>query len=417
MLHTFRECQDTASLFESRLREGRIGNPNENIPKTFWGELNEMLGIQESGHGRFEYSGRRQIDPNYVSMKAIFEAFVDDGSSVVRTMDPRNGGRSALLESNDAINTSMFSNIIGQFAFSRVLERLQRAEFIGRSLVTTVPANTQASEMVPGIGLIGDVAEKVGEGQDYPQVGLTEEYVTVERKVKDGFIMPVTEEAVFEDKTGLLLRTLDSATDALGITWEKEILDTVLGITSRYSRNGGAVQATYGDTHTNGDFDNLVASNALVDQTDIEYALLAFDSMVDPNNGEPILMGGQIDIVVPTALLMTLGTILNGIQTIVGADSAANRVVVHGTSLKEFKKTFSTHSSQYVKNRTGSASSWFIGNFRVAFEYHEIWPIQKFTMDRNSAAGFSRDIVTAVKVRRKGVPAVIEPHKVVKCTQ
>jgi hypothetical protein len=416
MLHNYRECRETARLLESRSREGRLGNPDDPEPGTFYSDLNELLGINQSSPGHYDFAGRRQIYPDRVQLRSLFEGLVEDGSEIIRMADPRNGGRSVLMEAGDAVSTANFSNIIGQIAYSRVLERLASPNFIGRDLVTTVPAQTQSQEQIPGIGVLGDVSEKVGEAKEYPQVGLTEEFITVEKKVKDGFIVPVTEEAIFEDKTGLLMKTIDGATDALGITWEKEILDTVLGITNRYSRNNGAVQATYGDTHTNGDFDNLAASNALVDATDVEAALLLFDAITDPNNGEPVLIGGELTLIVPTALVMTAFSILRASQTIVGADSAAQRQVLLGTPLNAFGRPFRVMSSQYVKNRTSSATTWFIGKPTEAFEYHEIWPIQKFSMDRNSPAGFSRDIVSAVKVRRKGVPAVVEPRKMVKCT-
>lgn len=366
-----------------------------------------------------------QVDYNRISIRNLFENFVQidgefdgvRGRQLVDSMNPRYHQSGVVMEAGGSVNTGQFSNIIGQITYSTVLDAFEQPDFFADSLFTTVPASTQQPEIVPGVAMIGDVAEDVGEDKEYPRVGLSEEYITIPRKVKDGFILPITEETIFEDKTGLIMQRANAANQSMAITYEKELLDTALGITNTYSRNGGPQQATYGDTHTQGTFDNLAASNALVDYTDIEAATLLFDDITDPNTGEPVDIGGTLDIVVPTALELTLGNILNSVQLKLGADSGAVQTMTGGNGLNvQSRRTFTPQSSQWVKNRTSSASTWFIGAFSRAFEYHEIYPIQVFRMDRNSEAGFTRDVVTQVKVRRKGVPAVKEPRRVVKCT-
>ena len=69
-----------------------------------------------------------------------------------------------------------------------------------------------------------------------------------------------------------------------------------------------------------------------------------------------------------------------------------------------------------VKQRTSSASTWFIGDPARAFAYMENWPITVVSAPDNSEAEFTHDIVSRFKVSERGAAAVIEPRYMVKCT-
>ena len=73
-------------------------------------------------------------------------------------------------------------------------------------------------------------------------------------------------------------------------------------------------------------------------------------------------------------------------------------------------------SNQYVKARTSSDSTWFLGDFKKGFEYRENWPITSVEAPNNSELEFSNDIVHRFKVSERGTPAVVEPRVAVKCT-
>lgn len=357
------------------------------------------------------------------SLRDLFEAFVPDGREALDEMRPnrRKGGVKFFQEAGDAVNTSHFSNIFGQMTYSEVLKPYDSPELIGRSLVTTVPAKTQYQEIIPGVSGLSDVGAKVGEGEEYTKVGLSENYIRIPEKIKTGFQIEVTEETIFEDNMGLISEALSGASEIMAINEEKEILDVCLGITSLYDRNGSGAQATYGDTHTpTGEtFDNLAASNALVDYSDVEAALLLFDAITDPNTGEPIMLGGPLDVVVPTALLFTAGTIFDaGTRYQDGDTTASGPVRHHANPVTAYAgRSFQLKSNQYVKARTSSATTWFVGNFRKAFRYYEIYPVEVQIMPQTQDVRYNRDIVTGLRVRRKGRAAVYDPRYVVKCTQ
>lgn len=348
------------------------------------------------------------VRPADFSIRSLFDTFVEDGRTIRESFNPRYQGHGVpLMEGPDAVSTSHFSNITGQIVYSQVLEAFANPMLIGGDLCTTISTEFDG-EKIPGIGGIGDRVESISEGGEYPLAGLSEEWVETPSTIKRGMIVPVTKEAIFFDRTGMVLTRAADVGTFIAVNKEKRILDVALGITTAYRRNGGAAQATYGDTHTNGDFDNLAATNGLVDYTDVENALLLFDAMTDPNTGEPIIINANT-IVVPTALAMTAARILNATQV---GDTTSTSAPVGPSPLG----SFTVKTSAYVKSRTSSATTWFIGDFKGAFAYMENWPVTVTQAPSNSHDEFHRDIVSQFKVSERGAAAVIEPRKAVKCT-
>lgn len=386
-------------------------------------QLSEAMGIEDAHNGvnseggfiwqsqpgsRFNRS-KQQIKPIEFSIRDLFEHLVttEDGSPVGRELlesfSPRKHGRNIapLLEAGP-IDHATFSNITGQIFFTSTLESFDQPALIGTTLTRNVPTDLQEEEKIPGISLPGDEAEAIGANQPYPEVGVSEEWVLTPEKVKRGYILSLSKEAVFGDRTGLLLDRANKGAEMMGLNKEKRLLDAVLGIDTLYRRNDGAAQATYGNTHTQGDFDNLQAS-ALQDFTDIEEALLLFDAINDPNTDEPVMIGTR-QLVVPTALLFTA------------------RSIVQATEIREVTNTNTTTlspnpltgtpldivSNQYVQDRTSSTTQWFIGDFARGFTYRENWPITTEEEREGGPRAFSHDTVARFKVSEKGVPAAEE---------
>ena len=357
----------------------------------------------------------KQVRAEEFGIRNLFESMVDDGAELVQYFNPRAAGVSevnvALLEAQGQVSTAAFANITGQIVYSAMLDEFQSQEFIWPELFTTVPTEFDG-EKIPGIGGIGDMAEVVGEGQQYPFAGVNEEWVTTPDTIKRGFIVPVTKEAVFFDRTGLVMKRSSDVGRFIGINKEKRCLDVALGITTTYRRNGGAAQATYGDSHTNGDFDNLAASNALVDWTDIENAELLFDAILDPNTGEPVMITPNT-IIVPTALKHTANRIVNATEIQFGdGASSTTRTIGRSPTGSQYRVL----SNAYVKARTSSATTWFIGDPKRAFQYMENWPATVVQAPSNSTEEFNRDIVSAFKVSERGAAAVVAPRYMVKST-
>lgn len=347
-----------------------------------------------------------QIRADEFSIRGLAEGLVEDGREWVASLDP---AHESLVEAN-VVNTAAFKNITGQIIYSEVMAAFEMPAFIGSGLVRTISTRL-SGEKIPGVTRLGDMAESVGEASPYPTAGFGEEWTDTPATTKRGFIVPVTKEAIFFDRTNLVLERARQVGEWLGVNKEKRILDTVLGITTSYRRNGGAAQATYGDSP----WDNLSASTPLVDWKSIETAELLFDAMTDPNTGEPISIMPNT-IVVPTGLRRTA-------ELIVGASSVARVTPGYATSGNPTYATsgnpvsgYRVVTSPWVKNRTLSATTWFIGDFQKAFAYMENWPITVVQAPANSPAEFERDIVAQFKASERGAVAVMEPRQVVKCT-
>lgn len=391
MLNTFIEARDTGRLLADRRKKGRAHYEQA---------LQSIADCRRAGD-----------ITNDLSFKDIFEAVVPDGSEALREMKSRRkGGNTIFIESGGtAVNTADFSNIIGQISYADVLSNFDPDAngYIGDQLLTVIPATTGQKELIPGVTLIGDQAERVGENDDYPTAGIGEQFIVLPEIFKYGFIMNITEETLFEDKTGLVLQNFNKAAEAMAINLEKERLNTVLGITSSYSRNGGAVQATYGNTHTEGDGDNLIATNPLVNRDSFNNAKLYFNNLTDPDTGEPISMGRDYQVVVPDALEWTLGDILSAreYQTTPSLGATAIRMK-SDNPIYMGGRSYQPLSNLYVSSITGDDTTWFMGNFKKAFVERTIYPATVEMQDRTSELAFSKDIVARVKVKRRSVPGV-----------
>lgn len=354
----------------------------------------------------------QQLKASDFTIQELFDNLVPDGRELRETYNPKYRDSYAIYEAGDAVSTTDFANITGQIVYSRFLEGFNMPGLLWPSLFETQQTDL-SGEKIAGIGDIGDKIAQVNEGEQYPFAGLSETWVETPETIKRGLIVPVTKEAVFFDRTGQVLSRAARVGEFMGINKEKRCLDVALGITTTYRRNGGAAQATYGDTHTNGDFDNLAASNALVDWTDVEAAELLFDAMTDPETGEYITVMPDT-IIIPSALKHTAKRILNATALQYGAPGATAATTL--TSSANVLNNYAVLTSPYVKGRTSSASTWFVGQPKKAFVYMENWGPKLEQAPTNSHDEFHRDIVSQYKVSERGAAAVIEPRYMVKAT-
>ncbi len=126
-------------------------------------------------------------------------------------MNPSNAGSSVVEASMNAVDSTAFSNITGQLLINATMDGYNKPEFCVSGLFPNVEYSLNG-ERIPGIGDVGDKGESIKEGMPYPHVGLGEDYIDTPVTDKTGLIIPVTKEAIFFDRTGLLLeRQTESA--------------------------------------------------------------------------------------------------------------------------------------------------------------------------------------------------------------
>jgi hypothetical protein len=336
----------------------------------------------------------------------------------VRQMDPRQGG-AALLEAGDGVDVTAFSNITGQIIQARILASYHQEAFVLSRLVGTIPTRLDG-ERIPGVGRLSDAVSEVRPGMPYPSLGFGEDYIDTPQTTKRGFIVPVTKEAVFFDRTHLVLQRAAEVGEVLGLNKEKRLLDLLIGATNNYTWKGVAFN-TYSAAGTgtapDGDWVNQIADE-LVDWTDVDAAEQLFANILDPNTGEPVLLQATTMLVMP-AYRHAAHRIFNAAEITYTASGGATATTA-ANPLGNYTVVESrlAYRRLIAAGQTAAAAKkwWFFGDFRRAFAYMENWPITVTQSPPNSEAEFNQDIVVRYKASERGAAAVINPRYVVKST-
>lgn len=373
----------------------------------------ELDGAERTVAHLSEALRERHLAPEDFSIRDLAEALVPDGRQWVRLLDPRSGGNVSVMESTEGVDVSAFLNVTGQVLYTKILDAYTQEAFVVSKLVQTIPTKLDG-EKIPGVGRIAENIDEIAPGMPYPHVGFGEEYIETPSTAKRGFIVPVTKEAIFFDRTHLILSRAAEVGEILGLNKEKRLLDVVIGETNNYKWNG----ASYDTYHTSGPWVNSKASNALEVWTNVDAAEQLFADMLDPNTGEPVLVRGTTVLVMP-AYRHAAHRVFNAAEinyTATGSETQTTAANPLGN--------YRVHESRLAYRRivaAGVAASeakkwWFVGDFRKAFAYMENWPITVTQAPLNSEADFNNDVVLRFKASERGAAAVLNPRFVVKCT-
>ena len=141
-----------------------------------------------------------------------------------------------------------FRTIAGQIVRSKVLEAYHQEAFVLSKIVGSTPTRYDG-EKIPGIGRIAENVSEVRPGMPYPNLGFGEDYVETPQTTKRGFIVPITKEAIYFDRTNLILQRAAEAGEVLGLNKEKRLLDLLIGATNNYNWKG-VIFNTYSETGT-----------------------------------------------------------------------------------------------------------------------------------------------------------------------
>jgi hypothetical protein len=376
-------------------------------------QMYDKLGRAECVSHLGEALQQGHLKPEDFSIRELAEVTV--GPERVRQMDPRYGGGVELLEAGEGVDVTAFSNITGQVVRSKVLEGYTQEAFVVSKLIDTIPTRLDG-ERIPGIGRVKDEIAEVRPGMPYPSLGFSEDYIETPQTTKRGFIVPVTKETIFFDRTHLVLQRAAEVGEILGLNKEKRVIDLLIGAANNYKWKGTGYDTYY--TAAQGAPWANVIEEELLDWTDVDAAEQLFADTLDPNTGEPVLISATTVLVMPayrhaahrvfnaaeityTAVDgETATTAANplGNYRVVESRLAYRRIVASGVAAADAKKW------------------WFIGDFKKAFAYMENWPITVTQSPPNSEAEFNQDIVVRFKASERGAAAVINPRYAVKST-
>jgi hypothetical protein len=325
-----------------------------------------------------------------------------------------------LTEATSAVDSTAFAGITGQLVVSAVLASYQAEEYVASRLIPNRPTRF-SGEKIPGITMPSDPGNDpliVREGQEYPTFGFSEEYVQTPDTIKRGEIIKVTKEAIFFDRTGLVLDRAARVGEVIGLNKEKRLLDVLIGAVNNYQeKRAGDSVLTARNTFcaTGGEWTNARFSNELEDWESIDVAEQMFADLLDPNTGEPVLIGGRT-LLVPPAKAMTARRILSATEIRVATDTAA-QTTVSGNPLAGMGLRAEVSRLLYRRLIDGfsldadtAGGYWFYGDPGRAFAYMENWPIKVEQAPLNSEAEFKQDIIVQFKASERGAAAVMEPR-------
>ncbi len=333
-------------------------------------------------------------------------------------MTQENAGNAAVMP-GAFTNVNAWGNAFGGLLEATALEAYHDEAFIGDEIFET-QQSVQRSERMPGVTALGDVAEEMSPGQPHPRVQVGERYVDTPITKKYGASMDVTREAVLFDPSGSqLLQQAENVGRTVRLRKEKRQLQTALGITNTY-KYGGTSYNTYA---TSGNWINKVASNELVDWTDVDVVLNLFANMTHQESGESIAVTGPFDILVMPSKELTAKKAL----TDTSVEARTNSAAVVSAGANPLVGTFngsplvSSIAYQLLQDSGISAANaknyWFMGKFKRAFKYKQNMPLTVTKLTANSYQMEDQQLVLSVFASEMGAPAVVEPRYAVQSYQ
>lgn len=319
-----------------------------------------------------------------------------------------------VMEAAGSVATNAFQNISGQIVYSTILEAYQAQDFVFTKLIPE-QQTPFSGEKIAGISEIGDKAGVVNETDPYPLAGVSENWIQTPETKKRGFIVPVTREAIFFDRTGVLLQRCADVGKWMGVNREKRAIDCVIDENTtdhRYNWKG----TTYASYQTTTPWDNVTASAALVDWTDLDEAEQTLNALTDPFTGEPILIDAK-HLVCVRALQRTAERILTATEvrmTVPGYATTANPNQY--VMANPYANKYQIVTSLLLAARLATDTTWFLGDISKYAKYMVNWPMSVKQAPPNSHDEFHRDIVQQYRADERGAYAVVEPRAITTCT-
>lgn len=352
---------------------------------------------------------------------SIQELFVEcfGWNELIRCRSARDLDFTELREAAGAVSTAAFQNISGQIVYGMTLDAYESPEFVVTKTIPVRQSNISGYEKIAGINRIGDENQEVKEGDDYPLAGVSEDWILFDEPKKKGMRIPLTKEAIFYDKTGLLVQRCQEVGNWFGANLEKSAVDCVIdeNVTSHRYNWRGTVIATYGDNSGSHDWDNLAATNGLVDWTDIQAAYQLMRLILDPFTGEPTMIV-PTHLYVPTGLewvarqILTAATIM---RTTPGFATTGDPTKTEATN-PVLSLGLTLVTTPYMEFRQGTDTSWYMANPNKAWVRNEHWPMDVQQAPANSEDEFKRDIAMQFKVSGKMKFETPQPRAAVKST-
>lgn len=299
------------------------------------------------------------------------------------------------------------------------MDAYRNEEFnVFRALIPEAQASTLDGEKIPGITQIGDEIQFRNEGDPYGLAGVTEDWIFSPTIRDRGVIIPVTWEALFNDKTGQLAERCADVGKWGGLNREKAAIDCFVdeNITSHRYNWRGTVISSYNDntgTHT---WDNKAASNGLVDWVQVDAAEQLFNNLTDPYTGEPILYDPK-HLVVTKQKEQTARRLVSASEIrVLGAGYATSGTVTQAVQSNPYLNKYTVVTSRLLAARTATDTDWWLADIG---KYAKCMVAEKASVVQapsNNYDEFNRRIVSQHRFNERFAYVVVQPRASVKST-
>lgn len=325
-----------------------------------------------------------------------------------------------LREANGAVSTAAFQNISGQVVYSSILEPYDDEEFVFSKLIPEeqITNGTLEGEKIAGLSPIGDEVLVRAEGDPYTLAGVSEDWIYAPAARDRGLIVPVTWEAVFADRTGKLLEYCGNVGAEMARNKEKRAIDCVIdenGTAHRYNWRGTTI-ATYGDNSGSHTWDNLAASNGLVDWASLDTAEQVFNAITHPYTGEPVdIMAKHLVVTKQNEQKARRAVSATEIR-VTAPGYATSGAPTQTNAPNPYANKYEVVTSRLLAARLATDTTWFLGDLSKAFRYRVAERMNVVTAPSGNEADFSRRIVQQYRVNEIGAFYTRNPRYMVTCT-
>ena len=334
------------------------------------------------------------------------------------------------------VDASAFAGITGQLLINRVLAAFTAEEFVVSKLIPTVPTSLNG-ERIPGVALPRDPGEDFVEAEEMAElqyVGFSEEYVETPATTKRQLGIGITKEAIFFDRTGLVLDRASYVGTLLGLRKEKNLIGVLIGAVNTFKEKRANDSASV-SKKTYYAADDAADHNGLLDQPSRRQSPGRLDehqrlrAAVQPDHrpehrraDHPAGAAGADRAADPIPGPQSVDAGQQRLEADAGRDRTRRRQIGVNTlgpnPLQNLDITIATSRQLYkqIQNSLDATASeaagyWWYGD-PAAFAYMENWPITVVQAPMNSEAEFTQDIVVRFKASERGTPAVIEPRRI-----
>lgn len=391
--------------------------------------VQEYTGLHESkGEAAADAAFRemfqsKAVHPHRVDLGALFEACYGRHEFTAC----RTGGVNylatdvmtrALTEAEGAVATSAFRNITGQIVYSTVMDAYELEEAVVTKLFPEVPTKFLDGEKIPGVNQIGPEGAVRDEGMEYAIAGFGEDWLFTPPVKDTGMVVNVTWEAVFADRTNLVLTQAADVGRWIAYDVEQRAVDCLIDenrTAHRYNWRGTVI-ASYGDNSGSHSWDNLQASNGLSDHANINTAMQLLNQMTDPYTAQPAVFDAK-HLIVTKQLEQTARRIIRAGEirvTVPGYATSANPSQT--VAPNPYANAFDLVTSRQLAFRLATDTDWFFGDVSKYGRRMVAEPLAVLQAPPNSPDEFKRRIVGQYRANVRDAFVVVQPRAVVKST-